>query len=58
MKRIELIHMAKSRNINKSTIQKPIEQYEHKDKDRVNNPPVGLVNLNTDIGGKRKKTYQ
>jgi adenine-specific DNA-methyltransferase len=50
--------MAKSRNTNKSTTQKPIEQYEHKDKYRVNNTPEGLVNLNTDIGGKRKKTYQ
>ncbi len=27
-----------------STVKKrPIEQYEHKDKDRVNNPPVGMV---------------
>lgn len=36
---------------------KPIEQYEHKDKDRSNNPPVGLVTPDTDkdLG---KKTYQ
>jgi adenine-specific DNA-methyltransferase len=27
---------------------RPIEQYEHKDKDRLNNPPVGLVNPDTD----------
>ena len=25
------------------TGKKPIEQYDHKDKKRVNNPPVGLV---------------
>lgn len=38
--------------------QKPIEQYEHKDKDRPNNPPVGLVDLQTDNGGYKKKKYQ
>jgi len=38
--------------------QKPIEQYEHKDKQRVNNPPVGLVDAHTDNGGYKKKTYQ
>src|SRR3990170_2987705 len=34
-----------------------IEQYEHKDKDRANNPPVGLVTPDTDkdLG---KNTYQ
>ncbi len=37
---------------------KPIEQYEHKDKQRVNNPPVGLVDAHTDNGGYKKKTYQ
>ncbi|MBK7377964.1 MAG: site-specific DNA-methyltransferase [Ignavibacteriales bacterium] len=36
---------------------KPIEQYEHKDKVRVNNPPVGLVNTGTD-NNETKKTYQ
>lgn len=35
---------------------KPIEQYEHKDKKRINNPPVGLVTPETDID-KPKKTY-
>lgn len=39
------------------TSQKPIEQYEHKDKERLNNPPVGLVDAHTDNGGVRKKTY-
>lgn len=42
----------------KATTQKPIEQYEHKDKQRVNNPPVGLVDAHTDNGGFKKKTYQ
>lgn len=37
---------------------KPIEQYEHKDKDRLNNPPVGLVDAQTDNGGYKKQTYQ
>jgi len=27
---------------------KVIEQYEHKDKQRLNNPPVGLVDAETD----------
>ena len=47
--------MAKSK---KTTTQKPIEQYEHKDKQRVNNPPVGLVDAHTDNGGYKKKTYR
>ena len=38
--------------------QLPIEQYEHKDKQRLNNPPVGLVDSRTDNGGLKKKTYQ
>jgi adenine-specific DNA-methyltransferase len=37
---------------------KPIEQYDHKDKDRLNNPPVGLVDAHTDNGGYKKQTYQ
>mgnify|MGYP003513931777 CR=1 FL=1 len=40
------------------TNQKPIEQYEHKDKERLNNPPVGLVDARTDNGGQKKKKYQ
>lgn len=50
--------MAKASRKPKSTTQKPIEQYEHKDKERLNNPPVGLVDAHTDNGGFRKKTYQ
>lgn len=38
--------------------QKPLEQYEHKDKQRLNNPPVGLVDAHTDNGGQKRKTYQ
>ncbi|MCL0088616.1 site-specific DNA-methyltransferase [Dehalococcoidia bacterium] len=35
---------------------KPIEQYDHRDKERINNPPVGLVTLETDRET-GKKTY-
>ena len=38
-----------------STDGKPIEQYTHKGKDRVNNPPVGLVTPDTDKDVGRKK---
>jgi adenine-specific DNA-methyltransferase len=38
---------------------KPIEQYEHLDKERVNNPHIGLVNESTDTEyGQNKKMYQ
>jgi adenine-specific DNA-methyltransferase len=50
--------MAKERKTIKTSAQKPIEQYEHKDKHRLNNPPVGLVDAHTDNGGLKKKTYQ
>lgn len=40
------------------TEHKLFEQYEHKDKQRLNNPPVGLVDAHTDNGGQKKKTYQ
>ncbi len=37
---------------------RPIESYEHTDKERVNNPPVGLVTPETDLDvGQKKKTY-
>ncbi len=36
---------------------KPIEQYDHKDKTRPNNPPVGLVNKDTEPAESPKKTY-
>lgn len=41
----------------RKTSQKPIEQYEHKDKQRLNNPPVGLVDAHTDNGGQKRKQY-
>jgi adenine-specific DNA-methyltransferase len=47
--------MAKAKKTASS--KKPIEQYEHKDKERLNNPPVGLVDAHTDNGGYKKKTY-
>ena len=51
--------MAKGRKITSDSSKKPIEQYEHKDKERLNNPPVGLVNEKTDTDyGQKKKTYE
>jgi len=47
--------MAKAKKT--ATSKKSIEQYEHKDKERLNNPPVGLVDAHTDNGGYKKKTY-
>lgn len=41
-----------------ATTKKPIEQYEHKDKERLNNPPVGLVDAHTDNGGLKKQKYE
>jgi adenine-specific DNA-methyltransferase len=51
-------NMTKKKKNNKTTDQKLIEQYEHKDKHRLNNPPVGLVDAHTDNDGLKKKTYQ
>jgi adenine-specific DNA-methyltransferase len=36
---------------------RPIERYEHSDKTRINNPPVGLVTLETDPVAPTHKTY-
>jgi adenine-specific DNA-methyltransferase len=37
---------------------KPIEQYEHKDKKRLNNPPVGLVDAKSEpVEGKKTYAY-
>jgi adenine-specific DNA-methyltransferase len=49
--------MAKQKNETGSKSSKPIEQYEHKDKKRLNNPPVGLVDVHTDNGGQKTTTY-
>lgn len=48
--------MARSKKTVKKSDKKPIEQYEHTDKTRCNNPPVGLVDPNTDPE-EGKKTY-
>jgi hypothetical protein len=40
----------------KSNLNVKIEAYEHRDKQRVNNPPVGLVTPDTDPDAGTKKT--
>src|SRR5208337_4201758 len=37
---------------------RPIEQYDHKGKHRINNPPVGLVTPQTDPPVTSRKTYE
>ena len=37
---------------------KEVQQYEHKGKERPNNPPVGLVTLNTEPAIQEKKQYK
>lgn len=51
--------MAKQKRTNSRTgsNKRPIEQYAHTDKDRINNPPVGLVTPETDKQ-ETTKTYQ
>lgn len=47
---------AKTKNKPKA---RPIQQYEHLDQERVNNPHIGLVNESTDTDyGQNKKIYQ
>ncbi|MDA0244592.1 MAG: hypothetical protein OT477_14330 [Chloroflexi bacterium] len=43
----------------KAPAQKPIETYEHSDKQRINNPPAGLVSPATDPdeGAQRPSAY-
>jgi len=36
---------------------RPIDRYEHKDKKRINNPPVGLVTPDTDPPLPEDKIY-
>jgi adenine-specific DNA-methyltransferase len=38
--------------------QKEIEQYDHKDEERVNNPPVGLVTSETDKEGVQRELHE
>ena len=49
--------MAK-RNAKKANKKKPTESYDHQDKKRANNPPVGLVTPDTDPDKGGKKTYE
>ncbi len=42
----------------KAAKKKPIESYDHTDKQRVNNPPVGLVTPETDPDKGKKAKYQ
>lgn len=48
---------SKTVKVSKPSGQKPIEQYEHKDKERLNIPPVGLVDSHTDPITPQKKKY-
>ena len=41
----------------KAESKRPIESYEHRDKKRINNPPVGLVTPDTDPDAGAKKAY-
>jgi len=41
----------------KSENKRPIESYEHRDKQRANNPPVGLVTPETNPDEGAKKLY-
>ena len=42
----------------KKKSKKDIEQYDHSDKKRLNNPPVGLVSQNTEPYSMEKKMYE
>ncbi len=41
----------------RESAKRPIESYEHKDKERVNNPPVGLVTPDTDPDAGASRSY-
>jgi adenine-specific DNA-methyltransferase len=47
----------KKKGIDSKPRKRPIERYEHKDKKRINNPPVGLVTPETDPLLPTHKTY-
>ena len=49
--------MARGRGDGGKPSKRPIERYEHKDKKRINNPPVGLVTPETDPVAPTHKTY-
>ena len=44
-----------SRKVSNGSNKRAIEQYDHKDKQRLNNPPVGLVTPETDTDKEKKK---
>src|SRR3990172_1695862 len=50
--------MARGKGKGGKSDKRPIERYEHKDKKRINNPPVGLVTPSTDPPAVTRKTYQ
>jgi adenine-specific DNA-methyltransferase len=49
--------VAKGKRTNSTSGKRPIEQYDHKGKKRVNNPPVGLVTPQTDPLATTHRTY-
>ena len=51
------LKMARGRGDGGKPSKRPIERYEHKDKKRINNPPVGLVTPETDPVAPTHKTY-
>lgn len=48
--------MARKKNHSSNANKKPIEQYEHKDKTRLNKPTVELVDAHADNWGQRKES--
>lgn len=50
--------MARGKSNGGKPPKRPIDRYEHKDKKRINNPPVGLVTSETDPPLPTHKTYE
>ncbi|MGH9427308.1 MAG: DNA methyltransferase, partial [Terriglobia bacterium] len=50
--------MARGKGKGGKSDKRPIERYEHKDKKRINNPPVGLVTPETDPLAPTRRTYE
>lgn len=49
--------MPRGKSVGGKPSKRPIDRYEHKDKKRINNPPVGLVDPETDPPLPTHKTY-
>jgi len=49
--------MPRKKRTSGTTTKRPIDRYEHSDKKRINNPPVGLVTPETDPIAPTHKTY-